>query len=361
LIDPPKQHDVGSLLLGDSMNPGARLSCRPALGALAVAGVAVAAALVALAVPGCVSRGAAREAATPYNQVVVGRAGDVDFTKARPVPGQLVLDWQVRLPLRGEVSPPERMAVGPGLVIAVESGGGSRLYDGTGALLGERPGAPAGFLPDGSLVAVGGRPMITAYRPDGSILWGGDPWSEARDKLLAGRKADGFGLPPVVSSAGETYCYLDFSLGEERLQALVVYDAGGELVYCDRVPAAATLLLTARGTAFSNVVSAKRGDACREFAVTGGAFTLVRTIYLPSGTGWLRAVGADGTVVCQNPYAGDTLIESYTVYRPGAREAVTFSLPEGHHFAAFTPDGRLYTTQLLAEAVVVTAWVWPTP
>jgi len=340
------------------MNPGARLSCRPALVALAVAGVAVAA---ALAVPGCVSRGTAREAVTPYNQVVVGRTGDVDFTKARPVPGQLVLDWRVRLPLRGEVSPAERMAVGPGPVIAVELGGGSRLYDRTGVLLGERPGAPAGFLPDGSLVAVGGRPMITTYRPDGSILWRGDPWSEARDKLLAGQKADGFGLPPVVSPAGETYCYLDFSLGEERLQALVVYDAGGGLVYCDRVPAAVPLLLTARGTAFSNVVGTKRGDACREFAVTGGAFTLVRTIYLPSGASWLRAVGADGTVVCRNPDAGDTFIESYTVYRPGAREAVTFSLPEGHYFAVFTPDGRLYTTQLLAEAVVVTAWVWPAP
>lgn len=332
----------------------------------------------ALGVTGCLRGTGVEGFADPHNDIVIERPQDVSFLDVGAARGQLTQEWQVRIPwsrdglgwsdeylgigeggvpLGGGVFPPEGVVVGPGPVIAVNNGGGTRLYDGQGRFLGERPGSPRGFLPDGSLVTSG--PSLVAYARDGSELWRRDPWSEAVAKLAGGKKAEGFSLPAIVSPAGEVYVYVHLSLPDRNLDALVVCGPEGEPIYCDLVPATAALLFGREGTAISGAVTTARGEAYREFSVNGATFDLVRTLYLPGGG--IQTLGADGSLVCRNPDVGDSLIECYTVYRPEARTALTFNLPEGHHFAASTLDGRLYTSLLLRDSFVVTAWIWPVP
>lgn len=331
---------------------------------------------------GCRGISRKNDSPSPYNQVVAQRPQDISLLDLTREPGRLTKCWQVYIPwsrsglgrsdrylgtgeegipLGGGAFPPTGMVVGPGPIIAVDIGGGTRLYDSEGRFLGDRLGSPAGFLPDGSLVAAGVEPGIVAYSPDGTPRWSHDPWSETTDRLWGGRPAQAYGLPLVVSPTGEVWFYMHFFLSSESTAALVVYAPEGDTLYCDRVPATTPLLFTPQGTAFCSVVSVKRGDACREFSATGGVFTLVRTLTLPPAFSWIRAVGPDGSLLCRDPDDGQTLLESYTVYRPGAGTALTFSLPDGHHFAAYTPDGRFYTTQLLEDFFVVTAWAWPVP
>jgi len=261
------------------------------------------------------------------------------------------------IPLGGGAFPPAWVLVGPGPQIAVEHFGGTRLYDRQGRFLRELPGSACGFLPDGSIVTMGR--LLAAYGPDGSLLWERDPWSEAA-KLTGGQGANGFANPPVVSPAGTVYCWMHLNLRDGSLDALLVYGPNGETISCDQVPGSVPLLFTQRSTVFAGAVATERGQAHREFSVDGATFKLVRTIYLPEQR-TIYAVGADGSLVARNLGNGESLIEDYTVYRPGAKKAIAFSLPEGHHFAAWTPDGKLYTSQLLEDFFVVTAWTWPVP
>jgi hypothetical protein len=168
--------------------------------------------------------------------------------------------------------------------------------------------------------------MVVACAPDGTTLWGRDPWWEVSDKLLGGRTAQGYGLPLVVSPTGEIWFYVSLSLSSESIQALVVYGPAGDTLYCDRVLATVPLLFTPQSTCFCTVVSTERGDACREFGASRGVFTLVRTLTLPPGFSWIRAVGSDGSLLCRYPDDGRTLIESHTVYRPGAKLRFTILL-----------------------------------
>lgn len=89
-------------------------------------------------------------------------------------------------------------------------------------------------------------------------------------------------------------------------------------------------------------------------------FTLHRTVYVASGT--IYAAGADGTYLVRNPIGdGASLDEAFTVYREGAARALSFSLPEGHHYADWTPDGRIYSVQLTEDCLIIVAWSWPVP
>lgn len=262
----------------------------------------------------------------------------------------------------GGASPPQFVRAGPASVLAVESKYGTSLYDRTGALVGTRPGSPVRFLPDGTLLVCGGEPAVRAYDPAGDMLWGRDPWPEARAKLGLTeevRSCGGF----VVSPSGYLYVPIDFYLGDGVTPALIVYNSRGEMVFCDRWPGGLGLILSPRGTVLGQPVEASDGWAWREFGVgdNGVAFALERTVFLPRDLS-LYAAGRDGSFVAYScSYKEVPRARTFTVYRAGRDRGVRFTLPEGAYEVDWTGDGRIYAMRLLEDYFEVTCWVWPTP
>jgi len=317
---------------------------------------------------------------SPFNDVLVNSPQDVDFTRVAAEQAVATVAWELRIPwsrnslggadrylgvgeesipLNGGAYAPEGVYVGPGPAIAVNDRGLARLYDQQGNSLGERPWA-FGFLPDGSLLTIGG-PGLATYSPDGTLLWERDPWSLIRDGL--GQEQDFIpnSSQVFVSPGGTIYYSFDYRLkGQDQMLAgLLVLDGRGEVVGCETTPCGIFMRFLPGEVFFSREIGVEKGGAYREFLAHGLDFTLRRTVYVASGT--VYAAGTHGTFLVRNPMRGDATDEVFTVYREGVARGLSFSLPLGHHFAGITPDGLLYSTQLAEDCLIIAAWVWPTP
>lgn len=346
--------------------------------------------VLALSLAGCNRNsgdGASQSGPSPFNDIVTESPLNLDFTRAGVEGGTLTQVWELNIPwsheglggadhyfgvgeegipLRGGAFPPDEVFIGPGPTIAVDDRGLTRLYDQQGRYLGDRPGA-VGFLPDGGLVTLG-KPGLATYSSEGALLWTLDPWPVVRECLGQGQDFVPNSSQAFVSPAGVTYYFFDYQLGghDGMLAGLLVVDARGQTVGCETVPCTIFMQflpqdLDARGEVFvSTGVSLEQSLACRVFSADGLTLTLYRTIYVASGT--IYAAGADGTYLVRNPIRNeDPPDETFTVYREGTARALSFSLPEGHHYMDWTPDGHLYSARLTEDYLIIAAWSWPVP
>ncbi len=331
--------------------------------------------------------GAGQSGPSPFNDIVAESALDLDFTLASLEGGALTQVWELAIPwsreglggadhyfgvgeegipLRGGASPPDKVLIAPGPTIAVGDRGLTRLYDQEGRYLGSRPGA-IGFLPDGGLVTLG-KPGLAAYSSEGTLLWALDPWRVVQERLGLGQRLVPNSGQALVSPAGVIYYFFDYQVTghDGTLAGLLVVDARGQIVGCEAVPCAVFMRFLPEDPRFggeflvSTGVGVDRGQAYRVFSADGLVFTLHRTVYVASGT--IYAAAADGSYLVRNPIGdGPSLDEAFTVYREGAARALSFCLPEGHHYADWTPDGRLYSVRLTEDCLIITAWSWPVP
>jgi len=69
----------------------------------------------------------------------------------------------------------------------------------------------------------------------------------------------------------------------------------------------------------------------------------------------LLVVDARGQIVGCEAVPCARLHAVFTVYCEGAARALSFCLPEGHHYADWTPDGRLYSVQLTEDCLIIAA------
>ncbi len=331
---------------------------------------------------GCLSPRPTGETATPFNDVVTPKPADVDFLDVKLEAAEPIQEWQLRVPwsrdglggadrylgmdlpgepVGGGADPPEVVLVGPGPIIAIESHDSSRLYDPSGRFLRSLPGRPVGFTSRGELVTAGGGAPLQVFSPDGALLWGANPFGDFESRLdLAEEILPGGSLEHFVSPDGNVYVSINSrTRDDEMIVALLVYSSTGALLSCNRVPRGFHLRFTHQGTVFAHSVRVERGVAEREFKVDKDTFTLIRTIYVPSGT--IGAIGRDGSMVCYEIASQEDLGFRFIVYKEGIGRALSFTLPCEEYFVAWTPDGRLYTQRVTAEAFVLTAWIWPTP
>jgi len=338
--------------------------------------------LSAFLLDGCLSPHPTGETATPFNDFVTAKPADLDFLDVELEAAEPIQEWQLRVPwsrdglggadrylgmdlpgepVGGGADPPEIVLIGPGPVIAIESRDCSRLYDPSGRFLRLLPGRPVGFTSRGELVTAGGEAPLQVFSPDGALLWRANPPSDFESRLdLAEGILVGSSLDCFVSPDGSVYVSINsWTRDHEIIVALLVYSSMGELLSCCRVPRGFHLLFTHQGTVFAHPVRVDKGLAHREFKVDKDTFTLIRTIYVPSGT--IAAIGWNGSVVCYEIASQADLHYRFTVYEEGVGRALSFTFPSEECLVAWTPDGRLYTQRVTAEAFVLTAWIWPTP
>ncbi len=99
------------------------------------------------------------------------------------------------------------------------------------------------------------------------------------------------------------------------------------------------------------------GVAYRVFAADGLAFTLRRTIYLPGGA--IYGDGPCGVYLVRTLPQGESPAETFAIYQEGASRALSFVIPEGHHFQDWDYCGHIYATRLTEDCLVVGAWAYP--
>jgi len=328
--------------------------------------------------------------------VVPNPAADVRILDVEIEEGVLEKVWEVAIPWskdglgRGEkylgyhflgapvdAQDPWYIAIGPGPTIVVDNFEQMWFYDIGGNLLEIRTGCPRGFLSDGTLIASAEGALLCAYDAAGNVLWQVDReeiWREVMQRHAPDKEApyDRGTLDFFVSLEDLIYVRVHYyRLGqsaaheketveiEESLDATLVYQPNGELLYSIPSPNHPTRILPT-GEFFGTHVAQEDGSyAHRIFAREEDRYILKRTLYLPSAA--IRAVGNDGSILCTEPMGNEDKTRSYTVYHPDSARALRFALPEGYQIFRTDFDGYFYTRYSGEDAFVVTKYKWPVP
>lgn len=328
------------------------------------------------------------DVASWFDRVLPVKSADVDLADIQVVTGSFERAWvaELRWGENGLVRPgpldDEPIIVGPGPQIAVGQGGRALLFSASGELLGTRPGNAVGYLSDGSLVTTC---PVRLFEPGGALAWELDDWKEvlAREGLEAKWQRDLVrGCGSYYTSGSEVYCWSHVEVGEiierqspenpgqmettwktvDEFEVGVVLSRDGAIELYERAALPGHLTFMPWGTAFAGSVSTDKGKAFREFDVSRPAFAVKRTLYLNAvNTLAIRAGGKDGSLIAEDAPHSDGSRNWFTVYRPGASQAISAKLPDDEWLLIEYSEGCLFTDRETDEALFVSCWVWPTP